>query len=79
MFQRGSKFYSKISSGVHIFRKISSGGNQFWGVHFCCDSYVNLTYKKGVGELESGISLNHRWYWVERSNVVEELLIFTFQ
>ena len=23
--------------GVHIFRKISSGGNQFWGVHFCHD------------------------------------------
>ena len=31
----GSKFYK--FRGVHIFRQISSGGNQFWGVHFCCD------------------------------------------
>ena len=36
-FQRGSKFCSEIRGGVHIFRKIHSGGNRFWGAYFYCD------------------------------------------
>ena len=40
MFLCESIFCSKISSGgVFIYQKISSGGNQFWGVHFYHDSY----------------------------------------
>ena len=39
IFQRESIFCRKISSGgVLIYQKISSGGNQFGGVHFYHDS-----------------------------------------
>ena len=61
MFHRRSKFFSKISSrGVHIFQNISSGGNQFWGVHFCHDSnsvsgYIQyLTGGNFVSKVSSG-------------------------
>ena len=42
IFQRESVFCSKISSGVLIYQKIGSGGNQFWGVHFYHDTTFSL-------------------------------------
>ena len=38
IFQWKSIFCSKISPEDPYLSKISSGGNQFWGVRFYCDS-----------------------------------------
>ena len=43
IFQRGSKFFSKISSGGSLFiKKLVPGGNQFWGVHFYHDKHSKI-------------------------------------
>ena len=49
MFRRGSKFYSKISSGGSIFfKKFVPGGGTNFGGSICRDTYPEVTAYKTV-------------------------------
>ena len=57
IFQREPIFCTKISSGESLlYRKISSGGYQFWGVHF----YHNKRLEPIVPQLISKLE----FYWL---------------
>ena len=52
-FFRGSPYFAVTFRRVLIFRKISYGGNQFWGVHFYHDMYFSSAVSRGTGLFSS--------------------------